>query len=387
MRTIKSLIIFTMLCLPVVAVAGPREQAVVLHKRLTGVMPSPTTLDQMAALIQAGQAKDAARIATQSRYFYELTVKQWALPLSNVDQTAVVPLNDTASTIIGIVKDNIAFTNVLTGDILYTADGATGVRVYGPQGGAARNHFQDIENILQAQQDLPLRDVLMQKTQSSTNGFADPAGIITSQSYGEAWFQAGTNRRVFQSLVRNFWCQEMEQIHDTSIPGIRIRQDVTRVPGGSTALFQNKCAGCHGTMDAAIGGTAYMDYSDNNGLTLGTTVVGKMTRNSNEYVDGFRTTDDSWLWLGDYSSTGSFNKFGWRGAKAGNGISSLADAWSVSRGFSECMSKRVFKKVCVRDATSLDEPTVQMLADSFEAKGRYNMRELFEDTAVLCMGE
>src|SRR5262245_5841728 len=101
MRTIQSLVLISALCMSVTTFAGPREQAVILHKRLTGVMPSAAVLNQMADLIAAGRAKDAAAIATDSRYFYDLTVKQWALPLTNVDQSAVVPLNDAAATVVG----------------------------------------------------------------------------------------------------------------------------------------------------------------------------------------------------------------------------------------------------------------------------------------------
>jgi len=382
----RSSIIAISFCLSVSAFAGPREQAVTLHKRLTGVQPSAATLDQMASLISQGRTKEAAQIATTSRYFYDITVKSWAAPMTNIDQNPVVPLNDSVATVIGLVRDNIPFTNVLTGDLIYLGDATTNASIspYDISINGAKNHFASIET-LNANSDQPIVSTLKQQVQSTITGVSDTAGIITTEAYGEAWIQAGTNRRVFQSLVRNFWCSEMDGIHDTSIPGIRIRRDVTRVPGGSSALFQNKCLGCHGTMDAAIGGTAYFDFGNNGIKYTPGQVNGKMNRNSQEYPDGYVTTDDSWMFLGGYSATNSFGKIGWRGATSGNGLHSFATAFAVSRGFSDCMAKRVFRKVCVRDATPADEPTIQMLADKFENQGNYNLKSLFEDTAILCM--
>ncbi len=55
----------------------------------------------------------------------------------------------------------------------------------------------------------------------------------------------------------------MEQvIHDTSRPPDRIRQDVSRSPGGDSRVFNNNCIGCHSVMDSMAQAFAYYDFDE-----------------------------------------------------------------------------------------------------------------------------
>jgi len=364
-----------------IALAGPMDQAMRIHQRLTGVMPTPEVLNQMTALVANGQSREAAQIALQNRNFYDVTIKNWASTWSNVKQTSIVNLNDTTATIIGAIKDDLPFNQIVNGDLLYIGDPAVVNVAYSKVPQEANSHFTAVVNTGR-----PLSEVLVRRTQSAETGIADVAGIITTQGWSDAYFKDGTNRRVFMGAMRHFWCSEMDQIHDTSIPSVRIRRDVDRAPSNSAALFQTKCLGCHGTMDAAAGSLAFFDYTDETGLThTPGRVAEKMNRNNQTYPDGFVTANDSWIFLGNYSATKSFDKYGWRSATSGNGLNSFATGLAQSRGFSDCMAKKVFQKVCLRDADVSEAGLIKQLADGFESNGQYNLKNLFVETAVRCV--
>ena len=86
--------------------AGAREQAKVMHDRLTGVPPSEAVLVDMAADIEAGNATQAAFKAMDNEAFYSVTLKNMVKPWTNEEQTVFVSLNDYVATVIGIVRDD-----------------------------------------------------------------------------------------------------------------------------------------------------------------------------------------------------------------------------------------------------------------------------------------
>ena len=106
------------------AVADAYDQAKRLHDRIAGVPPDDDTLVDMASDIQAGRALDAALTATEAPEFYNVTLKNFAAPWTNRERSVFVPLNDYIATVIGIVRDEIDFREVLSGDILYLGFGS-----------------------------------------------------------------------------------------------------------------------------------------------------------------------------------------------------------------------------------------------------------------------
>ena len=57
-----------------------------------------------------------------------------------------------------------------------------------------------------------------------------------------------------------------------------------------------------------------------------------------------------------------------------------------SRAFSQCQVKKVFKSICFRSPLSVQDQTqVEKIADTFESDN-YNMKRVFADVAVYCMG-
>ena len=63
------------------------------------------------------------------------------------------------------------------------------------------------------------------------------AGIMTTRAAARAFFIDGTNRAMFRYTLLNHMCYDMEQVKDTTRPADRIRQDVSRTPGGDSRLF------------------------------------------------------------------------------------------------------------------------------------------------------
>ena len=125
---------------------------------------------------------------------------------------------------------------------------------------------------------------------------AATAGAITTRAAAQAFFIAGTNRAMFRFTLINHLCMDMEQVHDTSVIPDRIRQDVSRSPGGDSRVFLNNCIGCHAGMDPLAQAFAFYNYDDVAGTIQYTapTVQHKYFHNNTTFPDGFVTPDDAW---------------------------------------------------------------------------------------------
>src|SRR5262245_65771663 len=95
----------------------------------------------------------------------------------------------------------------------------------------------------------------------SQRAAADTAGVITTRAGAEAFFSAGTNRRMWRFIAINFLCRDMEELKDITRPTGRIRQDVSRSPGGDSSVFLNHCSGCHSGMDPMAGAFAVLNFA------------------------------------------------------------------------------------------------------------------------------
>jgi hypothetical protein len=173
-----------MLALNVSAYAGPREEAFYIYNRLNGTPPDRTTLDRMSELIAADKRLEAAAIATDQPNFYNLILKSFVSPWTNEDENVNVPLNDFSATIIGIVRDDIPFDQVLYGDVLYTGADALVNRPTAPIAAyslANNNHYQAMTT-----EQLDLKANLVRKVQSTTTGIEATAGVMTTRAFAEA---------------------------------------------------------------------------------------------------------------------------------------------------------------------------------------------------------
>ncbi len=368
------------LCLSLNATAGPREQAKRIHDRLAGVPPTEAVLQAMENDIAGGNALAAASRAMDNPNFYNVTLKNYSAPWTNRAQSVFVPLNDYMATFIGMVRDDVPMNTLLSADMIYTSN-AAGLP---PYSNTNNNHYEEIEN-----RGVDMQATLVQQPQSSVTGIPSQAtaGVMTTRAAAEAFFVAGTNRAMFRFTLLNHMCNDMEQMIDRSIVPNRIRQDVSRSPGGDSRLFLNNCIGCHAGMDPLAGAFAYYNFNEDTGSIEYTpgTVQSKYFNNDVNFPFGYRTDDDSWL---NYWRQGQNSYFGWDSSLpgSGSGAKSLGQELANSSAFASCQVKTVFRAVCLRepeDAT--DRAQVDSMIASFQSG--YNMKQTFGEAAVYCMGQ
>jgi hypothetical protein len=370
-----------LLCGVSVALAGPREQAARIHDRLAGVPANEATLTQMAASLPSNPTT-AANLAMDNPNFYAVTLKNFVAPWTNRDQSAFVPLNDYIVLVMGMVRDNVPFNQILTADLLYVAPGVS------PAASVSSNaHFEALEERMRE----PSFDQseLQPAQQSATYGTPTgaTAGAMTTRAAAEAFFIAGTNRAMFRFTLMNHMCLDMEQVQDTSIAPDRIRQDVSRSPGGDSRVFMNNCIGCHAGMDPLAQAFAYYTFDDTAQRLVYTpgTVHPKYFNNDTTFADGFITPDDTWH---NHWRQGQNALLGWSQALPGQGIGakSLGEELAGTQAFAQCQVQKVFKTVCLRDAVNqADRDQIATMTNTFR-NGGYNLKQVFAESAGYCMG-
>jgi hypothetical protein len=179
---------------------------------------------------------------------------------------------------------------------------------------------------------------------------------------------------------------DMEDFRDVTAWPDRIRQDVSRSPGGDSNLFLNDCLGCHAGLDGLAGAFAYFDFDNTSQQLVYTAnnVQAKFLREATTFPYGYASTGDSWI---NYWRSGPNAFVGWRGPGSGAGPKSLGQELAQTRQFSECQVRNVFEKVCYRTPNgAADLQAVQTIANSFEANNR-SLKRVFAETAVYCMGD
>jgi hypothetical protein len=359
------------------------DQATRMYNRIAGVPPSSTVLSQMMAT----DSVSAALMATLDPAFYNNTIRNMAAPWTNRDQSVFVPLNDYTATVVGMVRDDVAFNTLLSADIIYTADAASGVPAYSYSNNAMYDAM-DANNV-------DLKAHLVQAQQSTTTGLpaAAVAGIITTRGAGSAYFINGTNRAMFRFTMLNHLCNDMQTVMDITRPPDRIRQDVTRSPGGVSTLFLTNCIGCHSGMDPMAQAFAYYNFNNTDPTTadtMGTVVYTagqtqpKYHINNTNFPQGFNTPDDSW---NNRWRSGPNAILGWSGSLpgSGNGAKSLGTELESSAAFDNCQVTRVFKTVCLRAPnTQADFTQISSMVSSFQ--NGHKLRQVFAEGAAYCMG-
>jgi hypothetical protein len=367
--------------------AGPNEQAKRIFDRIAGVPPSATELAQMSTFISGGDPTSAANIALQAPQFYNTTLKNFAMPWTNRDQTVFAPLNDYVATFIGMVRDDADFSTALSADVLYMSN-AAGLPAPST---SANDHYAQAEA-----QGVDLKSTLTLVTQSGAYGTptAATAGLMTTRAAASSFFINGTNRAMFRFTLIAHLCNDLETVEDITRPPDRIRQDVSRSPGGDSRVFLNSCIGCHSGMDPMAQAFAYYDFPGTavgDGLNTGAMVYTQGTTqakyhiNTGNFPQGFVTPDDSWI---NRWRQGPNQVLGWDPTLpgSGNGAKSLGTELAKSTAFAQCQAQKVFQTVCYRaPASQADLNQVSSMTSSFKAGG-YKYKSLFASAAVYCMG-
>ena len=368
------------------------NQAVRMYNRIAGVPPSAATLAQMITM----EPISAAYLATNDPAFYNGTIRNLAAPWTNRDQSVFVPLNDYTATVVGMVRDNVPFNTLLSADLIYIASASASstydVPAYSPNN---NNMYIAMD---QANVDLSSTANLVSSTQSAITGIPSSAtaGVLTTRGAASAFFVNGTNRAMFRFTMMNHLCDDLPTIMDTTRPPDRIRQDVTRSPGGVSTLFLTNCIGCHSGMDPMAQAFAYYNFTYP-ASEIGATAwpVGQIVYtagqvqpkyhiNNTNFPQGFSTPDDSWdnRWR-----TGPNQVLGWSAGLpgSGQGAKSLGVELESSQAFASCQVTRVFKDVCLRAPSSAsDVSQVTTMIASFQ--NGYNLRQVFAQSAAYCMG-
>lgn len=396
------------------ALAGVREQAKQMHDRLTGVLPSEAVLLDMASDLEAGDYVSAARTAMDgldhdpltidtegNRAFYSVTLKNWVTPWTNRNQDTFAALNDYTATVIGTVRDELDYRRILYDDILYTAKSG---QVSSSYSNSSNAHYEELET-----EGLPLASALVDAPlrQSDVTGLpaAATAGVMTTRAAAKSFFLAGTNRAMFRFTLLNHLCLDLEQVKDTSRSPDRIRQDVSRSPGGDSRIFNNNCLGCHSGMDPLVQAYAYYDYAfdvdnDPEGIngsisyndtgdidpSTGTRVKAKYHINSANFAYGYITPDDHW---DNYWRAGLNAALGWDSglAGSGDGAKSMGQELAHSEAFAQCQVEKVFRAVCLRQPGDADDRNyVTATTTSFRGAYNYNLKRVFAETANYCKG-
>ncbi len=387
------------------------DEAKRFFERIAGVPPTQAQINSIRA---AGDLDTAKLIPLNSPYFYNVTLKNMITPWTNEAQTPFAPLNDYTATVIGIIAKDDNFKTVLSTDKVYTAGNNVGT-AYSL---SSNQHYLDVEQLMG--QGESLADILSPTDQL----LPAPAGIMTTRAAGRAFFSGGTNRAMLRFTLINHLCMDLEQFKDTSRPADRIRQDVSRSPGGDSSIFLNNCIGCHSGMDPLAQAFAYYDYEygdDEENIENGTLVYNtsgtvdpetveileespslerisdpnilyrvqeKYFYNATTFPYGYVTTSDQWtnywregrnrgvLWNAGLESPGS----------TGFGANSLGQELANSKAFAQCHVTHVFKTVCLREPEDGDDDEINTLTDTFMGNN-YNLKEIFALTGEYCAGD
>lgn len=419
----RSALITGLLLLMTQAVADSRTQAKRIHDRLTGVPPTTAVLNQMVAELPANPVA-AALIAIDNKNFYNVTLKNFITPWTNEEQTAFPldsgtegTLNDYTATVIGIIRDDRDFREILYADVLYKGKDSLELSAYSNTDNA---HYKELEERtgLDLRTDLVLTNEAVQSTITDLPSTAT-AGILTSRAAAKAFFVDGTNRAMFRFTMLNHLCKDMEQVKDVTLVPDRIRQDVSRSPGGDSRIFINSCIGCHTGMDPFTQAFAYYDYEypadgpdaddtpeyqdgrmvfndvgaidiNKDGEPTGTRVQEKFLINSDNFKFGYITISDDWE---NYWREGKNALLGWNSTPLanstgkGSGAKSMGQELAYSDAFARCQVEKVFKAVCLHPALNQTDRNqiTDILIPNFKSSG-YHLKQVFAETAAYCMG-
>jgi hypothetical protein len=263
-------------------------------------------------------------------------------------------------------------------------------------------HYEELENM-----GADLSSVLQETTQSSVMDIPAyaTAGVITTRAAAKSFFKDGTNRAMFRFTLINHMCRDLEPLKDTSLPPDRIRQDLSRSPGGDSRIFFNSCSGCHSGMDPLSQAYAYYNYDynpeadpdgDNGRLIYNQEgqldpvtelrVTEKHRINSNNFPFGFVIEDDRWA---NYWRKGINQTLGWdqQSDGFGNGAKSMGEELANSQAFAQCQVTKVFENVCLREPQDTDDrAAVEQIVSTF-TNNNYRIKDVFAASAAYCKGE
>ncbi|NDD91425.1 hypothetical protein EBZ37_05005 [bacterium] len=441
-------LLLTVIVLPQISFANDKDRAKVLFWRVAHTQPTEAQINQIAQELAKTQSslstesdrqeamKNAVAVAMADKGFVNKSLVRLFTVSSSRDEDVLTSFNDAVALQVGLARDDIDFRRVLFGDEYYAAPSTLMVRMSGagvpvnpndPLNGARRvsgwlgtpggtgpigtlrwagqtsnGHFEELmANDVDLSQAANFSNFGQMATVFRTTPGADPAGVITTRQFASQYFDAGTNRRMFRYVLKNYLCMDLEDIKDTTVYDAYIRRDVDRKPSGDRLNFQANCKGCHGIQDAFGGAFAYFDFKgnrlsyketkDSSGAVI---VENKVTRNGDVYPNGYVPQDDTWRNPIPTSAVeANRDRMGWRTPDGGSflegkGAASLGKALAYTKAFSSCQAKKVFRHLCLRDPAAGEKARLEQIVQQFEqgdGSKKYTIRSLFEGVAGLCL--
>ncbi|MFM6927516.1 MAG: hypothetical protein ACKOX6_03590 [Bdellovibrio sp.] len=258
-----------------------------LYERMTGVKASAkkAELQKVISLVAAGKNADAAAYITTTPDFLNVQVKNFALRLSNKDNSVNVGFNDFAALVTGVVRDNKDFRDILTAEYYYDITGGGNeldqrTRLINQTNySVAETTYLDLTTALtfHPKQQLIVKSAdtgIPQAERSNlyvtTGDNPEPSGVFTTRTFAERSLSGGTNRRAVDFTMNQFLCVTMAEAADSNASDQYIGRDVERFPGGDYNKFLTSCKSCHSVMDAMRPAFGKMDYINlSNGQATG----------------------------------------------------------------------------------------------------------------------
>ena len=333
------------------------ERAKRIHDRLVGIPPDADRLAEIEQRLEDDGPVEAALYALEHPVFYSSTLKNFVTPWTNVDQTVFAALNDYSALVIGMVRDDVPFNTVLSADLAYVGRAGLVADGYSPNN---NNHYEQLEaDRVDLSNPLDFVDVPQSSLPGSQLASSDAAGVTTTRAAGEAFFSAGTNRRMLRFTAMNFLCRDMEDLHDTAIPADWIRQDVSRSPVVTARSSATRAWAATRAWIRWRAAFAFFEWqtgddddANRNGRVTHTPglVQPKHLINGNTFPFGYVTTDNRWenRWV-----TGKNSVLGWPSfPESGYGPKSMGQAVANSEAFATCQVEKVFEQVCFRPTSA-----------------------------------
>lgn len=411
------------------------KQAMTLFQRLAGYRTSlaDSRILTMSNHLREGRGLEAARVATSDPSFYDRTVAPLFRKMGSRGKQFNSPLTDFVATGVGITRDQIPATKLLTGNFLYRGRASL---YYGKEKEVfnrenlinTNNHYAELERTR-----MPLacaideiRDLnqipgsfrqLIARPNNALGDNPTPAGVLSSRAWMEAHAVAGTNRRLWEQTLEEFLCTPMTEARDSETPDIMVRRDVDRQlgnPGGLQNYMQN-CKTCHAGMDAmasAFNRWDWFTYTENgivkgfakyagqgyfynlipgggpeqpnenaNNMKQSPVGIARKTTFNSIFPDGYSATDDAFINF--YAERANGAKFQFDGPTTGQGMRDLGLMVARAGYFATCMAKKVYSQVCQEEVPASRETWIQQVGSAFANQG-YNMKSLFETVGVQC---
>jgi hypothetical protein len=139
------------------------------------------------------------------------------------------------------------------------------------------------------------------------------------------------------------------------------------------------------------GDNGQMTYNGPNDIdpVTGTRVHAKYFNNNQNFEHGFVTPDEQWT---NYWREGANYLLGWDPGLSGtgSGAKTMGQELAHSAAFAQCQVEKVFANVCLRPVQDdADRTQVTAMVNSFRTSGSegYNLKQVFAESAVYCMGD